>query len=70
MGEKINVKTLTIVVLAIVVLLVGIFIVVKIINGNNKNYELEKISEKDYKYFVVVTDEKYGVIDTKRKLNN
>lgn len=69
MGEKINIKTITITILAIMILLIGIFIVVKVINGN-KNYVLEKISEKDYKYFGVVTDEKCGVIDLKREYDS
>lgn len=69
MGEKINAKTLTIIILAIIIALIGIFIIVKIVNGN-KNYVLEKVSEKDYKYFGVVTNEKCGVIDLKRKCNS
>ncbi len=71
MGEKINVKTLTIIILAIIIVLIGTFIVVKIVNGNgNKNYVLEQISEDDYKYFGVITEERCGVIDTKRKYDN
>lgn len=69
MSEKINAKTLTIIILAIIIALIGIFIIVKIVNGN-KNYVLEKVSEKDYKYFGIVTNEKCGVIDLKRKYNN
>ena len=61
-----NKKTLVITILAIIILLVGIFIVVKTISGSNKNYELEKISEKDYKYFTVLTNGKCWVIDLNR----
>lgn len=62
--EKINVKILAIVVSIIVILCIGIFVTVKILNKNNdKSYVLEQISEKDYKYFTVLTGGKYGVID-------
>ncbi len=63
---KLNIKMIAIVVVVIVALIVGIFMVTKTIkSGGDKNYTLEKVSEKDYKYFAVFTDNKYGVIDEK-----
>lgn len=65
MKEKINVKAIIAIVAIVAILGIGIFIIARtIIRNSDKNYELEKIAEKDYKYFVVLTDGKYGVIDT------
>ena len=62
--EKINIKVLAFVVAIIVVILIGIFLVTKVINTDrSKNYIIEQISESDYKYFVLYSEGKYGVID-------
>lgn len=59
MIERINVKVLAIVLIIAIVLGIGIFITVRtIIENADKSYELEKISEADYKYFVVLTERK------------
>lgn len=64
--DKLNIKMIAIVVIVIVALVVGAFMLTKTIkSGGDKNYTLEKVSEKDYKYFLVYTNDKYGVIDEK-----
>lgn len=50
-----------VIILVIVLAIVGYFIIDKI-NENNRNYQIEEISE--YKYFILKTGEKYGVIDS------
>ena len=68
MIEKINVKLIAIIVLVIVIIGIAIFAAVNIVKNNNKNYTLETISENDYKYFLVYTGGKYGVLDNKGNL--
>jgi len=64
--EKINIKILFVVVLLTIILGIGIFLCVKLLNNNHDtNYNIEKISEEDFKYFIVFTEGKYGVIDEK-----
>ncbi len=65
MMEKINVKLIVIIVLVIAIIGIAIFAVVNVVGIKNKDYVLETISENDYKYFLVYTNEKYGVIDEK-----
>lgn len=71
MSEKTNVKTFIIAIIAIIAIcIVGIIVAKTIITNNDKRYELEKIAEEDYKYFVVFTNDRYGVIDTTRQYDN
>lgn len=70
MTGKINLKILIPIIIVIVLLCIGIFVIVNLVNYNNKNYTLEQIAEEDYKYFVVFTDEKYGVINANRRCYN
>lgn len=60
---NIDVKKVIIAIIIILVLAIGGFFVVKAITSSNKNYELEEISEEEYKYFAVCTNGKYGVIN-------
>lgn len=69
MMEKINIKILAIVVIVLILIAIGVFAIVKIINRDiDKSYELEVVEEADCKYFTVISDGKYGVIDTSGKL--
>lgn len=69
MGEKINIKMLVIVLLVIAIIGGVIFTVLKITSKDgNKSYEIETIAESEYKYFIVYTDEKYGVINYKGEM--
>ena len=66
--EEIDVKKVAIAVVVVVIIVLGVFVLVKKINSDNiKSYELEQISENDYKYFALYTQGKYGVIDEKGK---
>lgn len=49
------------VVISVVVFCLALFIIVNNIQKNNKDYEIEEV--KDYNYFVLKQDERYGVID-------
>ena len=60
---KKNVKTILIAIIAILVLGIGIYFVFRNLNGENREYEVEKIS--NYKFFVLKKDDKVGVIDGK-----
>ena len=60
---KKNVKTILIAIIAILVLGIGIYFVFRNVNGENREYEVEKIS--NYKFFVLKKDDKVGVIDGK-----
>ncbi len=69
MMEKINIKILAIVLIVIILIGVGAFTIFKLTSTDkDKNYELELIEEANCKYFTVVSDGKYGVIDTSGKL--
>lgn len=65
--DKINVKILAIVIAIIAIIGIVFFLIIKPAK-NDKSYVLEKIAEEDYKYFAVLADEKYGVIDTKGQI--
>ena len=67
MGD-IDLKQVAIEIILILVLAFGIFFVVGMVTSANKNYEIEEISEKEYKYFAVYTEGKYGVIDEEGKI--
>ena len=68
MIEKINVKLIAIIVLVIVIVGLVNFTVVSFVSNKDRNYVLETISENDYKYFLVYSGEKYGVLDYKGNL--
>ncbi|MDE5831126.1 MAG: WG repeat-containing protein, partial [Clostridia bacterium] len=61
-------KKVVVAIIIVLILVLGIFFAVGAIKSSNKNYDLEEISEKDYKYFAVYTDEKYGVVDETGKM--
>ncbi len=64
MMEKINIKVVAIII-TIILVITGIIVAFCIFGKSaDKSYDLEEISEKDFKYYVVYTDGKYGVIDT------
>ncbi len=66
--ENVDLKKVIIAIIIVLLLGIGVFFAAKAILSGNKNYTLEEISEKDYKYFAVYTDEKYGVIDESGKM--
>ena len=69
MGEKINIKMLVIVLLVIAIIGGVIFAVLKITNSKiDKSYELEMVAESEYKYFIVYTNQKYGVINQRGEM--
>ena len=64
--EEIDIKKIVIAIILIILIFIGIFAFVRFFNmDNSKNYQLEQISEKDYKYFALYKEGKYGVIDEK-----
>lgn len=68
MGE-IDVKKVAIAVALIVIICLGVLVLVRNINNDNsKKYTLEQIAEEDYKFFTLIQNEKYGVIDSNGKM--
>lgn len=59
-------KIIGIIVLLILIIAVTVTIIIIKNNANKKmkNYEIEEISEKEYKYFILYANGKYGVMDT------
>ena len=51
--ENIDVKKVIIALVVIIIIAVLVFFGVKFVSSGNKEYELEEITEKDYKYFAV-----------------
>lgn len=64
MGD-IDLKKVAIAIILVIIVGFGIFFGVNAIDAANKEYEIEEISEKDYKYFAVYTDGKFGVVNDK-----
>lgn len=52
-----------IIVILLVIITVGSWFIYKQIKKKGREYEIEKISVKDYEYFILREDGKYGVID-------
>ena len=50
-----------------IILVIIILVAVGVITNNNLKYEIEEVSE--YNYFKLYQNQKYGVIDKKRKYN-
>lgn len=54
--ENIDVKKVIIAIVVILILVVGVFFIIKNVSSGDKSYTLEQIQESDYKYFAVYTD--------------
>ncbi len=62
-----NSKKKIIGIIVLVILIIAITVTIIIVRNNAKkemkNYEIEEISEKEYKYFILYVNSKYGVMD-------
>lgn len=66
--ENIDVKKIVIAVICILALVIGIFLIVNAVNAGGKQYQLERISEEDCKYFEVYAEGKAGVLNEKGEM--
>ncbi len=66
--ENIDIKKVIIAIIIILILAIGIFFTVKMFTKGDKNYTLEIIQDQDCKYFAVLIDGKYGVINEKGEI--
>ena len=55
-------------IIVLVVLIIAVTVTIILIKNNSdkkmKDYEIEEIAEKEYKYFILYANSKYGVMDT------
>ena len=65
--DKKFLKVLALIVAIIAIIGIIVFLAVNPAK-NKKEYIIEKIAEEDYKYYALLADEKYGVIDTKGEI--
>lgn len=65
--EKGIAKIIGIIALIIIIIVSAVAIGTNMFKNKDKSYTLETIAENEYKYFVVYTGGKYGVINTKRR---
>lgn len=65
--EKNSIKIVAIVAAIIIIIVCAIVMGANVLKDEDKSYNLETIAENEYKYFVVYTGGKYGVINTKRR---
>lgn len=65
--EKGVAKIIFVIALIIIIIVGAVAIGANMFKNKDKNYTLETIAENEYKYFVVYTGGKYGVINTKRR---
>ena len=64
MNNKKKIIGIIVLVILIISVIVTIIIIKNNANKKMKNYEIEEISEKEYKYFILYANGKYGVMDT------
>ena len=65
--EKGVAKIIFVIALIIIIIVGAVAIGANMFKNKDKSYTLETIAENEYKYFVVYTGGKYGVINTKRR---
>jgi len=65
---NVDVKKIIIAVVLILILGIGIFFAVKAITSSGKSYSVETIKDSEYKYFLVYSNEKYGVLNEKGEM--
>ncbi len=62
------VKKIVICIVIILVLVVLAIFISKMVAKNNKEYEIVEISEKDYQYFQIYSNDKFGVANSEGKM--
>lgn len=65
--EKGIAKIIAIIALIIIIIVGAVTLGMNMLKNKDKSYSLETVAENEYKYFVVYTGGKYGVINTKRR---